>query len=468
MTLTTAVPVNATSLAALGAELTGRLVLPADPDYAALATPWNVAVPSQPAAVVVAADATDVATTLAFAGDRGFTVDVRATGHGAAPVGPSTMLVHTGDLTELTVHPEGWARVGAGVRWAALIEAAAPHGLAPLCGSAPGVGVVGYLTGGGLGPVARTFGFSSDHVRAFEVATGDGELRRATPTENSALFWGLRGGKGALGIVTAVELDLPAVSELYAGCLYFDGADAAAVLHGWRAWTASLPEQASTSLAIVRLPNLPGVPAPLAGRCSVAVRFAWVGDPAEGEAAIAPVRALAPVVLGDVGTVPYASIGAIHADPVDPMPTHETVQLLDGLPTAAVDALLAVAGPASDSPQVIVELRLLGGAIARPAASPDALSHRGAAFSLLTVGIAAPPVAALTAADATAITSAMAPWTTGGALPNFGGALTPETARRSYEPAVLDRLHSLAVAYDPGSVLAGAHAVRATAGRHDR
>ena len=106
------------------------------------------------------------------------------------------------------MHPEGWARVGAGVKWLRVVEAAAPYGLAPLSGSITDVGIVGYITGGGLGPMARTYGLASDRVRAIEVVTGDGELRRATPTEHADLFFGLRGGKGALGIVTAIEFDL--------------------------------------------------------------------------------------------------------------------------------------------------------------------------------------------------------------------------------------------------------------------
>lgn len=118
--------------------------------------------------------------------------------------------------------------MGAGARWQDVLDAATTHGLAPLCGSAPGVGVVGYLTGGGIGPLVRTVGLSSDHVRAFDVVTGEGTLLRATPEENADLFWGLRGGKATLGIVTAVEIALLPISEFYGGAVYFDGDDAVA------------------------------------------------------------------------------------------------------------------------------------------------------------------------------------------------------------------------------------------------
>ena len=134
-----------------------------------------------------------------------------------------------------------------------------------LAGSSPDVGVVGYLTGGGLGPVARSHGLASDTVRAFEVVTGDGVARRVTATHHPELFWGLRGGKGTLGIVTAVEIDLVEQAELYAGALWFAAADAAAVVRTWSRWCDVLPEEGTTSIAVLRLPDLPVFPEPVRG-----------------------------------------------------------------------------------------------------------------------------------------------------------------------------------------------------------
>ena len=203
------------------------------------------------------------------------------------------LLVVTQGLDEVTVHPEGWARVGAGVKWLRVIEQAAPYGLAPLNGSTSDVGVVGYTTGGGVGPMARTYGLAADKVRAFEVVTGDGEFRRVTPTEHPDLFFALRGGKGATAIVTAVEFDLVHLPTFYGGAVYFDGADAAAVIDRWRDWSAELPEQATTSFAIFQLPAMPGVPPPLAGRMTLSVRFLWTGDADEGARLLDQIRAVA-------------------------------------------------------------------------------------------------------------------------------------------------------------------------------
>ena len=192
----------------LRARTTGTVAVAGDADYAALVTPWNLAIEVRPDAVLAARTAQDVVEAVRFAGRHGLVVTPQATGHGAISAFVGELLVNTAGLDECVVHPEGWARVGAGVKWLRVVEAAAPYGLAPLSGSITDVGIVGYITGGGLGPMARTYGLASDRVRAIEVVTGDGELRRATPTEHADLFFGLRGGKGALGIVTAIEFDL--------------------------------------------------------------------------------------------------------------------------------------------------------------------------------------------------------------------------------------------------------------------
>ncbi|SNY52853.1 FAD-binding oxidoreductase [Paractinoplanes atraurantiacus] len=437
----------------LARSLTGTVAWPGEPLYAALTAGFNAAITATPAAVVEARDAQDVVTAVRYAASTGRPIAVQATGHGLADTLDGAILVHTGRLDECVVHPDGWARVGAGVRWQQVLDAAAPHGLAPLCGSAPGVGVVGYTTGGGLGPVARTFGWASDRVRAIEIVTGDGVLRRVTATEEPDLFWGVRGGKGALGIVTALEFDLVPLPTLYAGALYFDGADADTVLHAWRSWTSSLPIEATTSLAFLQLPPLPGVPPPLAGKFTVAVRFAWTGTDAAGADTLAPMRAAATPLIDTVRTIPYAAIGSIHADPTDPMPVHEATDLLHSLPTEAADALLAAAGPSSGSPQVIVELRHLGGALASAPDHPSALCHRDAAFTLITIGVLAPPIAEAVPAHAAQVRAALSPWTTGGALPNLGASTAPDRAARSYDPPTLARLTELAERYDPANVL---------------
>ena len=445
-----------TTLASAG--LRGRLLTGDDAARAAL--PWNLAVAYRPAAVVEAACAEDVAIAMRFAADNGLPVTVQTTGHGAVPGLDGAVVISTARLDDLSISPEGRARIGAGVRWQRVLDEAQRHGRTALVGSSPDVGAVGFLTGGGLGPLSRTYGLGADHVRAFEVVTGDGVVRRASAEEHPELFWGLRGGKGSLGVVTAVEVDLLPLSSFYGGAVWFDGTDAPAVLSAWRAWSEDLPEEAGTSVALVHVPPLPDIPEVLAGRFALAVRFTWTGEEAAGAELFAPIRASAPVLLDGVGPMPAAAIAAVHGDPVDPMPFVESAALLDELPQEAVDALLAVAGADSGSPEAIVEVRRLGGAVARPPAAGCPVSHRDAAYTFLVIGVAAPEIAALLPAHQEAVLAALRPWSREGLLPNFAPSADPERVARNHDVATLRRLQALKSVYDPAGVLSVGAVVR--------
>jgi len=446
---------------ALAAALTGIVPVhpPGSAEHAALAGTVNLAVTQRPALVAAPRTPDEVAHVVRLAGEHGVPVAVQATGHGASAPLDGAVLVSTAALDHLTVLPVlGGAHVGAGVRWGEVVAAAAPYGLAPVCGSAPSVGVVGYLTAGGHGPLARTLGVSSDRVRAFDVVTGDGVLRRATPTEEPDLFWGLRGGRGALGVVVAVELDLVDLPELYGGALWF--ADVERVVPAWAAWAPRLPAQATTSLAVTRLPASPGVPEALAGRTTVAVRFAWTGEPVAGRAALAPLRAVARALLDTVAVMPYAAIGSIHADPDTPTPVHERHLLLEDLGPEAVERLVELVGPASTCRQLAVEVRHLGGAASRQPAVPDAVPSRAATWSVLTTGSATAAVAPAVVADAAGIAAGLAPWTRPGGLPGFTPGHGPGWAERVYPSSTRARLAEVSRRYDPDGVLVAAHAFR--------
>ncbi len=432
-------------------ELTiGTVAVPGDRGYDALVSPWNFAVPVRPAAVLAAHDAQDVVEAVQFAARHGIRVTPQATGHGPMADLTTGLLVTTKELDEVVIHPEeGWARAGAGVKWLKVVEAAAPYGLAPLSGSITDVGIVGYTTGGGLGPMARTYGLAIDKVRAIEVVTGDGVFRRVTPTEHPELFFALRGAKGMLGIVTAIEFDLVHQPTFYGGSLWFDGDDAATVIEQWLHWSEDLPELGTTSIALFQLPDMEGVPPMLAGRLTLSVRYVWTGAAEEGERRFAAMRAAAPVILDDVADKPYTAIDSVHTDPLDPTPCFEAGDVLADFPTEAVDALLALTGPGAASPQILVEVRQLGGAFARPGEHPSAFASRDAAYSLLIVGISEIPGVEDHAA---AILDAMAPWVGEHRLPNF--TFEPEQYVDAYDEVTLARLRRAIRTYDPEGVLA--------------
>jgi FAD/FMN-containing dehydrogenase len=440
-----------TAILSGGESARPRVWSPGEPGYTA-ADPWNRAVVSRPAAVIEASTPADVAWAVRYAGDHGLRVAVRSSGHGAVPLGPSTVLVHTASMDGFRIDPtRRRALISAGTSWRQVLHAAGPFGLAPICGSAPGIGAVGFLTGGGIGPVARTYGVSSDRVRAIQVVTGDGRILRTTPEEHEDLFWGLRGGKATLGIVAAIDLELPKMPQFYGGAIWFDAADTGRVLQSWLGLCDELPEHGTTSAAIIRLPAVDAIPAPIAGRQTVAVRFAWTGHPADGDRYLDAIRGSAHAVLDDVRIRPYTEIGDVHCDPVAPSVETQQSMLLADLSSDAIDVLLGTVGQ-QDNRQNIVELRQLGGAIAREPRHASAVSHRDASFSLLVAGSAANEADAV-AGHAASVVQAMSPWSSGGLLPNFAASDDPAVIRRCYDRDSLHWLVSLGDQYDPQHVL---------------
>jgi FAD/FMN-containing dehydrogenase len=439
------------SLDDLRAAAPGSVLVSGDAGFDAECCGFNLAVVQHPDVVVAATSVDDVVAAVKYAAQEGLTVRVQATGHGAASPVEGGLLVTTSRMTAATIDPEQrTATVSAGTRWGDVIEAAAPHGLAPLNGSSAGVGVVGYTLGGGTGPMGRTFGFAADYVRRIQLVVADGTVLEVDADHEPELFWALRGGKCNIGIVTELEFGLMPVAQYYGGGIFYPGEAAATVLHKFRSWVLTLPEQATTSVALLRLPDLPEVPEPLRGRLSVHLRFVYIGDEADGAALIAPMREVARPLVDMVATTPYAAISSVHQDPVDPLPVWDGSALLREFPAAAVDALLATAGPDVDIPLILAEVRYLGGAQARQPEVPNAVGGRDAAFSVYVVGPYPPELHGIVDAAGEAVLAATAPWSTGSTQINFQAyATAPGDIRRAWPAEVRERLLAVKEEWDP-------------------
>lgn len=422
---------------------------------------FNVLLRHQPAVVVDAAGADDVQAAVRDAAERSLPVAVQATGHGMAMPADGAVLVSTRRLAGIRIDAAArTARVEAGVRAGQLVAEAAAVGLAPLNGASPVVGVTGYVLGGGLGPLGRPYGFAADHVRSLDVVTADGRLLTASPEQHQDLFWASRGGKGNFGVVTALELDLVPVTRLYGGGVYFPGEAAADLLNAYREWTATVPEDLSSSVALLRLPPFDVIPEPLRGRFVVHLRIAYLGSAADGERLVAPLRAAAPVIIDGLGEMPYANVASIHNDPTEPAPFFDGSGLLRTLDAATVDVIMDWAGADVADPMPVVELRHLGGALRRPPRQPNAVGYRDAEYCLF-VGAVAPGPDAVAAARARqrSFVEALAPWRLGGPFVCFmsGDDADPEVVRTAYEPAIYQRLREVKAVYDPDNLFRANH-----------
>lgn len=408
---------------------------------------FQTAVRHRPEVVVAAASAQDVVEAVWQARGKGLTVAVQATGHGAR-VPADGVLVTTRRMAGVRIDPVArTATVEAGARWSTVIEKAAAHGLAPLAGSSPGVGAVGYTLGGGIGLLGRTYGYAADHVTALDVVTADGRLRHVTAETEPDLFWALRGGRAAVGVVTAMTIGLVPVPVVHGGGLHFDAADAEAVLAEFRELTATAPQTLTSSVGMVGLPPIEAIPEPLRGRHIVHVRLAST-EPVD-PAVLAPLRAIGPLT-DRVGEVPAAAVGSIYGDPDFPHSYVGDNVLLDALPEDLPAAVCALAGPGADVP-CVVDLRHLGGAMARPPLVSNAVPYREAAYILRVLSPAEDVDAARVVHDR--VFAAAAPHAIGRAATfGYGPLAHRPSLPPLFDPATAARLAQVKGQFDPEDV----------------
>ncbi|MGN6327031.1 FAD-binding oxidoreductase [Pseudolysinimonas sp.] len=437
----------------LARTVTAPVLLPHDDGYAAACTGFNTAYVPTPDAVLRPADVDDVVAAVRFAREAGIPIRILATGHGAHARPAGGLLLNLGAFDDVRIDADArTATFGGGVMWGPVIAAAAEHGLAPVTGSSATVGAVGFLLGGGFGPLARTLGAGSDRLVAVRVVTGTGEVVTASADENPDLFWALRGGKGGLGVVVEATVRLVEMPALYGGALFFDVADAPAVLDGWLAWARDADPAITTSFGVVRFPDLELVPPPLRGRHLANLKVGVAADPATGERLTAPLRAFAPVALDGVGPLPPAEIARISNDPTEPGPGWSRGFLLGSAGDGFGPALLGLVGSGTSSPFIAMEIRHFGGAIAEHADSP--VGGRDEPFAVMVIGTPDPGLFDEVLPEAYAgLRAALTPWIAPTTTINW--LTEPEDPAQfagAWSPTDLDRLAAVRRAYDPDGV----------------
>ncbi len=434
--------------------LDGRLIRPGDERYAGETTGANLAAVCRPDAVVAAESPNDVSRAVIWAARHRIHVSVQATGHGAAEPIAGGILITTRRLDAIAVDPATrTATIGASARWEGVVAQAAEHGLHPIVGSSVDVGAVGYLLGGGIGPLIRSHGYSSDYLISAEVVTGSGELRHIAADTDPELLWALRGGKHGLGLVTEVIVRLLPITTIYGGTLVFGPDRMDEALRGWLAWTATADPRASTTAAFFRLPGDPGEQP----QRSLAIHFAVPDDAEAGEFLAAPLRALGPQT-DDLAARPTAAVAEIFRDPRDPSPSWDAGGLLGGSiadDDELADRLIGLFGSAGSAPFAATQLRHLGAAAAHDLPDGSAVPGRGARFVIGMIGIGPTEFLSRLPHEAAKARATLGPWLLAEINPNFSGA--PDSDGRGpahWEPQIEARLDAIRERADPGGIFA--------------
>ncbi|MEV7080943.1 FAD-binding oxidoreductase [Streptomyces sp. NPDC093516] len=461
---TAATPPRPEDIAALRRTVKGPVLEPGSADYAAECATYNLTCGLRPTVAVGATSESDVVEAVRFAARHGLPVAVKSAAHQIVSAAEGALLITTGRMRGITVDAQqSTARVQAGVRWTEVLPRVAEFGLAPVVGSAPNVGVLGYTLGGGQSPLlGRTHGYAADHVRWLNLVTADGELRRVTPRSEPDLYWALLGGKGNFGVVTEIEFEVFPVSRFYGGGIYFAGEHLAQVLDTWRAWLPTVGEKMTSSVGIQRLPDLPALPEPLRGAFVVHLRIGYLGSSAEGAELVAPLRAAAPVLIDLVKEKPFTAIGEIHLDPVDPMPYFDRSLGLAEFSEKTAQAFVELTGPGSGCTLANLEIRALGGALDREPEFPNSVPSRGLPYVVFGFAVGAPDQAEQLRGELARVIDGLAPWADERNMVNFlspDEATDTEGVRAVYGPERYDRLAAVKKRYDPANVFRFNHNV---------
>jgi FAD/FMN-containing dehydrogenase len=438
------------------ANLVGELVVPGDPNWDEARLAWHLAVEQRPAAVAVPENVHDVIEIVHWAREMGFRVAPQGTGHNAPAMGDlaGTVLVKMHKLKGVAIDPDARiARANAGAIWIEVVHAAAEHGLAALAGSSPDVGVIGYTLGGGLSWLARKHGIGANQVVAVELVTADGELRRADRENDPDLFWAVRGGGGAFGVVTAIEFNLFPLTEVYAGHLFFPIERSAEVLRAWRDWTETVPDEITSVGRILQLPPIPEIPEPLRGKSWAVLQAVYSGDDFdEAKRLLEPLRALG-AAMDTFDVMPTTGLSHLHMDPEEPVAGFADGQTLRVLENETIDAWIeAVVG----SPLVVGEVRHLGGAVARAKAENGAVASFEAPYLSFGVGLmTVPQMREPLVAAVHEFVDAFMPWAHEHTYMNF--AENRRDAKTLWTESSHHRLRRVKAAYDPENVIRSNH-----------
>jgi len=433
------------SLDSFGAGLGATIIRRNDAEYDTARRVWNGMIDRSPAIIVRPTSTADVVAAVNLARDKGLVLAVRGGGHNAAGLG----MCDDGVVIDLSlmrsVRVDAAKRVAyvqGGALWRDLDAATHPHGLATTGGLISSTGVGGLTLGGGLGWMMRQHGLACDNVIAAEIVTADGQVRRASATENPDLFWAIRGGGGNFGVVTTFEFTLHPMKTLYAGMMVFPAPRAPEVLRRYRDLAMSAPDELTLFTGLMTSPD---------GHPINAVFAAYNGPTSKAEAALKPLRDLEPVA-DMVSEMPYPALQSMLDDGFPHgLHVYWRSDFLNGLPDAALDMLVDRFN-AITSPLSALLIEQFGGAVARVPADETAFAQRDALFNLAIIARWADAATAQTHIDwAKKSSEAARQFASGGVYVNYLGVEGADRVKAAYG-SKYDKLVAVKTKYDPANL----------------
>lgn len=434
----------------------GDVIDRAHPHYGQARRVWNGLIDRRPAVIARCAGTPDVVEAVRVVRKYRPEVAIRGGGHQVAgsAVCDDGVVIDLSTLKGVHVDPiTRIVRAQAGATWGDVDRATQLFGLAVPGGEVSETGIAGLTLGGGMGVLMRAHGLSCDNLRSIEIVTADGAVRTASRDEHPDLFWAARGGGRGLGVVTSFEFTAqPLGPQVTKAQVMYSYADAGRVLRAWRDLTPTLPNSVSPLFALWRVPPKPAIPAALHGRKVVIVAGVYAGKPADAAPVLAPLAELGTPLIDATGTMNYVDMQCAN-DPAFPAGGRYVMKshFMDRLNDEAIDTVLS-RDAERPTPDSLIVIRTVGGAVARVPDQDTAYPHRGAQYNLSIDAAWSDRALDATATRWVRSTwDAMKPFATGGMYLNFAGLGEDAEPNAVYGHSVM-RLQRIRAVYDPDGI----------------
>ena len=368
-------------------RLRGELLCPGDDSYEEARIIHNGMINKRPALIVRCTGAADVIDAVNFASDNNLLVAVRGGGHSVAGscICNGGIMIDLSLLRGVQVDPTARiARVQGGATLGDLDRETQAFGLAAPVGTVSTTGVAGLTLGGGFGWLRAKHGLTIDNLLSVDIVTANGQFRRASESENSDLFWAVRGGGGNFGIVTSFEFRLHPVGPIVMFCgPMYPAERSSEVMRSWRDFMASAPDEFTSELLFWIIPAGPHFPPEIHGKPVVIPAGVYAGSVEEGKRFVQPLRKLGTPILDLSGPKPFTAVQSSF----DPFfqkgeVLHYWKSLyLDSLSDDVIDTLVAAFADHPPSRALFI-LQDLRGASTRVAPDATAFGDRSAPYLL--------------------------------------------------------------------------------------
>jgi FAD/FMN-containing dehydrogenase len=446
----------------LRSQLKGEVITPDDPRYDDARQVVFKGVDKRPLAVARVAGADDVAAVVNAAREGGLELAVRSGGHSRPGYGTSEggLVIDLSGMEDVEIDGDGqtaWVETGATA--GQYTNATAERGRITGLGDTGSVGVGGITLAGGVGFLVRKHGLTIDNLLAAEVVTADGEVVQASEESEPDLFWAIRGGESNFGVATRLQLRLAEISEIVGGMLILPATPE--TITGFLRAADAAPEELSTIANVMIAPPMPMIPEEAHGKPVVMGLFAYVGPVDQGEEVLAPFRALAEPLADMLRPMRYPEL--YEGPEPEVRFAAGTNFFADSLEPAAAEAILEQL-PQSTAMMKAVQLRVLGGALARVPNDATAFAHRDRG---LMVNVAAMYMDEgekdTHQAWVNGLASSLGKNGAGGYV-GFLGEEDEETLRAAYPGGTWERLRGLKRRYDPDNIFHLNHNIPPTDG----